>query len=171
MKLCLLKSGTAIILALTIASPTFPQEAPKKKPAVAATKKLQPEPATLTDRQRILHALDRLTFGPRVGDVEAVQAKGLDGWIEDQLHPESIDDSSLNARLGPYGTTRLNPQQLALAFPSDNVIRQVISGKRPMPSDPELKLIYSVNVARINQQQAAKTQATAQATVQSTALP
>ncbi len=158
MKLRPLMSVTAI-LALGIASPTFSQEAAKKKPVVSSTKKSAPEPAVLTDRERMLHALNRLTFGPRTGDVEAVQAKGLDSWIEDQLHPESIDDSALNARLGPYATTRLNPQQLAQAFPSDNVIRQVISGKRPMPSDPELKFIYSVNVARINQQQAAKTQA------------
>jgi uncharacterized protein (DUF1800 family) len=156
-------SVAAAILALSIASPTFPQEAAKKKPVVNSTKKSAPEPGVLTDRERTLHALNRLTFGPRVGDVEAGQAKGLDSWIEDQLHPESIDDSALNARLGPYATTRLNPQQLAQAFPSDNVIRQVISGKRPMPTDPELKLIYSVNVARINQQQAAKTAAAAPA--------
>jgi len=163
MKIRLMTSVTAAVLALSIVSPTFPQEAAKKKPAIGSAKKTAPEPATLTDRQRTLHALNRLTFGPRTGDVDAVLAKGLDSWIEDQLHPESIDDSALNARLGPYATTRLNPQQLAQAFPSDNVIRQVIAGKRPMPSDPELKLIYSVNVARINQQQAAKTSAAAPA--------
>ena len=87
--------------------------------------------------------------------------KGLDSWIEDQLHPESIDDSALNPRLGPYATTRMNPKQLAQTFPSDGVIRQIIAGKRQMPDDPTSKLVYSVNVARIEQQDAAKTAANA----------
>ncbi len=45
----------------------------------------------------MLHAVNRLTFGPKPGEVDAVLAQGLDSWIEDQLHPESIDDSALNA--------------------------------------------------------------------------
>jgi len=122
----------------------------------AATSRTRP--ATLSDRERVIQALNRLTFGPRPGDVDAVMAKGMDAWIEDQLHPESIDDSALNARLGPYATTRMNPKQLAQTFPSDTVIRQIIAGKRTMPDDPESTLVYSVNVARIKQQEAVKAQ-------------
>lgn len=44
----------------------------------------------ITGDQAILHALDRLTFGPRPGDVEAVKAMGLRKWIDLQLHPERI---------------------------------------------------------------------------------
>ena len=115
-------------------------------------KTVKPKAVGLTEHQRALHALNRLTFGPKPGQVDAVLAKGLDSWIEDQLHPESIDDSALNARLVPFATTRLNPKQLALAFPSDGVIRQIMTGKRMMPTEPELKLVYSVNVARLKQQ-------------------
>jgi uncharacterized protein (DUF1800 family) len=144
----------AIVLVWNIAAPAFPQTTTRKESSPAATKTARP--AALTDRERVIHALNRLTFGPRPGDVDAVVAKGLDAWIEDQLHPESIDDSALNARLGPYATTRMNPKQLAQTFPSDTVIRQIIAGKRPMPDDPETTLVYSVNVARIKQQEAIK---------------
>ena len=123
-----------------------------KDSALKAPKAEAAKPALLTERQRVLHALNRLTFGPKPGEVDVVLAKGLDSWIEDQLHPESIDDSVLNGHLGPFITTRLNPKQLALSFPSDAVIRQVMTGKRPMPEEPELKLVYSVNVARLQQQ-------------------
>ena len=44
----------------------------------------------LTGDQAILHALDRLTFGPRPGEVEAVKGMGLSKWIDLQLHPERI---------------------------------------------------------------------------------
>lgn len=117
--------------------------------------------ATLAQRRRALHTLSRLTFGPTPGEVDAVMAKGLDGWIEDQLHPESLNDAALNARLAPYATTRMDAKQLALAFPSDNVIRQIAAGKRMMPTDPELKFLYSVNLMRVAQQDASKNSAAA----------
>jgi uncharacterized protein (DUF1800 family) len=150
----------ALILSLQLATPGFSQspqqQTPVQRKAPVSARKGTPEQpaAALNERQRAIHALNRLTFGPRPGDVDAVLAKGVDPWIEDQLHPESIDDSVLNARVGPYATTRMNPKQLAQTFPSDGVIRQVIAGKRPMPDDPASKLVYSVNVARIQQQEA-----------------
>ena len=44
----------------------------------------------MTADQKVLHALNRLTFGPRSGDLETVKQKGLDQWIEQQLHPVAI---------------------------------------------------------------------------------
>ncbi len=44
----------------------------------------------LTGDQAILHAIDRLSFGPRPGDIEAVKKMGLKQWIDLQLHPERI---------------------------------------------------------------------------------
>ena len=49
----------------------------------------------LTSDEKILQALNRLTFGPRPGDVEAVKAMGLKKWIDRQLHPERIAENPL----------------------------------------------------------------------------
>ena len=54
---------------------------------------------SLTEDEAILQALNRLGFGPRPGDLERVKEMGLQKWIDQQLHPESIDDSALDARL------------------------------------------------------------------------
>ncbi|HXQ25233.1 MAG TPA: DUF1800 domain-containing protein [Candidatus Acidoferrales bacterium] len=156
---CPARCALSLILSLQLASPGLSQvgaQAPAQRKTPTPATKGTPEQtaAALSERQRAIHALNRLSFGPRPGDVDAVLAKGVDAWIEDQLHPESIDDSALNARIGPYATMRMNPKQLAQTFPSDGVIRQVIAGKRPMPDDPAGKLIYSVNVARLQQQDA-----------------
>jgi uncharacterized protein (DUF1800 family) len=62
----------------------------------------------LTERQRAEHALNRLGFGPRPGDVDRVVAMGVDKWIDQQLHPERIDDSAVNARLASLETLKLN---------------------------------------------------------------
>src|ERR1041385_6314014 len=56
----------------------------------------------IPDDQKILQALNRLTFGPRPGDVQAVKSMGLKKWIDQQLHPESIaENSALLEKLKP----------------------------------------------------------------------
>ncbi len=58
--------------------------------------------ATPTERDRAEHALNRLGFGARPGDVERVMRIGVDRWIEQQLHPERIDDRAVEARVARY---------------------------------------------------------------------
>src|SRR6202162_2046681 len=102
----------------------------------------------MTERRRALHALNRLTFGPRAGDVQRVMAVGVDKWIDLQLHPDKIDDSALNARLEPFRTLRMNAKELAEDFPDGQEINQVINGKSPMPSDAALRMVYQVQIDR-----------------------
>ena len=49
------------------------------------------------ERERAEHALNRLAFGARPGDVERVMRIGIDRWIEQQLHPERIADKTFPA--------------------------------------------------------------------------
>jgi len=46
------------------------------------------------------HALNRLAYGPRPGDVQRVAADGVMRWIDRQLSPEEIDDYRLAEREG-----------------------------------------------------------------------
>src|SRR5438034_5075744 len=58
--------------------------------------------------KQIVHVLNRLTFGPRPGDVEQVRRLGVDKWIDQQLHPERIPENlALEAKLQPLGTLQL----------------------------------------------------------------
>ena len=72
-------------------------------PAVAKDKKPKTDPALkglpiseLSADEAILHALNRLSYGPRPGDVERVRQMGLAKWIDQQLNPNSIDDRALD---------------------------------------------------------------------------
>src|ERR1700691_3803018 len=71
----------------------------------------------LTEDQAILHALNRLAYGPRPGDVERIRQMGLEKWIDQQLHPESIDDSALDTRLKNYPTLDMSARKLLEEFP------------------------------------------------------
>ncbi|HEY6448433.1 MAG TPA: DUF1800 domain-containing protein [Acidobacteriaceae bacterium] len=121
----------------------------KKKPVPT-------ESSPLTQDQRVLHALNRLTFGPRPGDVAAVEAMGLDKWIDLQLNPSKIDDSALNARLSAYPAMQLSLQQLVQRFPSPAMIRQAERGKLPIPRDAVERAIYADQIADLRARQEKK---------------
>ncbi len=100
----------------------------------------------LTQEERATHALNRLTFGPRPGDLERIQAIGVKKWIEMQLNPEQIDDSLLDARLQSFPAMRLSQQDLMQTFPSAGVIRAVADGKIALPKDRVEHAIYQNQV-------------------------
>src|SRR4029077_7185431 len=56
----------------------------------------------LNEEEAILHALNRLGFGPRLGQVEQIEKTGLENWIQAQLHPENISDPVVDARLAQF---------------------------------------------------------------------
>jgi uncharacterized protein (DUF1800 family) len=70
----------------------------------------------LTERQRAMHALNRLAFGPRPGDVDRVMKDGVDAWIDQQLHPEAIPDRAVEARLQQYPTLQMDNAQIMQKF-------------------------------------------------------
>jgi len=47
----------------------------------------------LSKDQRIVHVLNRLTFGPRPGDVDQVRRIGVEKWIDQQLHPDRLPEN------------------------------------------------------------------------------
>jgi uncharacterized protein (DUF1800 family) len=105
---------------------------------------------------RILHALNRFTFGPRLGDLDAVRAMGLDKWFDQQLHPVNIDESALDSHLAGYPAMRLSVEDLLFRFPSNAVIRQAINGREPIPERGFLHAVYENQIQRVIARQQAK---------------
>ena len=145
------RGSILLLLVLTVLSVSAVWAGNKKKSKTAAA-----AASTMDDRQRALHALNRLTFGPRPGDVDRVMALGVDKWIDQQLHPDKIDDSALNSRLAPFRTLNMNAQQMVTAFPPPQLIKQVENGRMSMPSDPAERAIYQAQMDRMENKQALK---------------
>jgi uncharacterized protein (DUF1800 family) len=136
-------------------------------PQLLAKKKDKSEEGA-NDQRRAVHALNRLAFGPRPGDVQQVMAMGIDRWIDQQLHPERIADSAVEARLAQFRTLHMSPREIAEDFPDGQMIKQVMDGKRPMPSDPARRAVYQVQIARLERRQEKKRE---KATVASASAP
>ncbi|MEP7288766.1 MAG: DUF1800 family protein [Chloroflexota bacterium] len=68
--------------------------------------------ALADQRDPVAHILNRVTFGPRPGQVEAVKKMGVQAYLEQQLKPESIPDDASENRLGDYITLDMQPAEL-----------------------------------------------------------
>ncbi|HWP57196.1 MAG TPA: DUF1800 domain-containing protein [Candidatus Acidoferrales bacterium] len=74
-------------------------------------------PDGLSDEQKIAHFLNRVTFGATVGDLREVQRLGIEGYLEQQLHPETIADSLVETKLASLKTLRLTSRELLELYP------------------------------------------------------
>ncbi|MEQ8674216.1 MAG: DUF1800 domain-containing protein [Aggregatilineales bacterium] len=78
------------------------------------------QPPSGADRHPIAHLLNRATFGPRPGQIEAVLAQGREAWIDQQLDYESLDTTAVNLRLRRYDTLNMYPRDLLGFFGETN---------------------------------------------------
>jgi uncharacterized protein (DUF1800 family) len=139
----------AAVMCLSLLVPGVPGASEPASSAAPDSSRPSYSTFALQGDERILHALNRFTFGPRPGDLAAVRVVGLDRWFEQQLRPATIDDTALQIRLAQYPAMQWSSEDLLYRLPSNSIIRQVIDGKAPMPPDGALHTVYANQVARV----------------------
>ena len=72
--------------------------------------------AQLSPQDSAFHALNRLAYGPRPGDVQRVAAEGVMRWIDRQLSPEEIDNHRLAERERQFQILRYDRGDLAAMY-------------------------------------------------------
>jgi len=90
------------------------------------------------DANVALHVLNRVTFGPRPGDLARIQQMGLDHFIDQQLHPERIDDAEVIRRLDGFQTLHLSSSEIAERYeiPAIQARRERQKTAADKPVDP-----------------------------------
>jgi uncharacterized protein (DUF1800 family) len=108
-------------------APAVRTSAPEPPPAVRVTLPASPQ----SEDQQITHALNRLGYGPRPGDVERVRQMGLGRWIERQLEPGRIPDDRVEAALQAFPTLTMPVPELVRAYPEPDqkVLAKIRSGQ------------------------------------------
>src|ERR1043166_6558708 len=103
---------------------------------------------------RITHALNRLTFGPRPGDADAVRALGLKKWISQQLDPNSVPENpALLEKLKYMDTLTMSSQEMVQSYPTPQMVRQMVTGQLPLPTDPERRRMIQKLINRAEKKQ------------------
>src|SRR6185312_14469864 len=150
-----LRGALALFLsaALTFQSPSTLANEP-----APAQPKARPERSAYSSSQlrgdaRILQALNRFTFGPEPGELEAVRAEGLDEWFNEQLHPKSIGESKLYTRLAQFPAMQISLPDLISRYLSNALLRMAMKGTVQVPSDPIERAIYVNQIYRIRLRQ------------------
>src|ERR1700722_14689139 len=104
----------------------------------------------LSKDEQVVHALNRLTFGPRPGDVEVVRRMGVKKWIDLQLHPERIaENPELAQKLAPLESLRLSQADTEPPYPNPQMIRVIAGGRQPMPEDPVTRAAVERVIQRV----------------------
>lgn len=83
----------------------------------------------LTEEQKILHVLNRLTYGPRPGDLERVKAIGVEKFIEQQLNPVAVDDTKLEARISRFDVFGMSTAEVFGEYPNPGALLQQLEGR------------------------------------------
>jgi uncharacterized protein (DUF1800 family) len=74
----------------------------------------------ISNEQKALHLLNRMSYGPTQSDVTAILAKGFQGtewWFNEQLHPEKILEPELEKKISQLKTLSMTNEQLLHAYP------------------------------------------------------
>jgi uncharacterized protein (DUF1800 family) len=92
-----------------------PGPPPLQRSAAAIVPQGLPAPAPSLEA----HAANRIQYGPRPGDLQSIAAAGYDAFVEQQLHPENIDDSACDAKLAALNLQTAN-ETIAQLFDRNN---------------------------------------------------
>jgi len=106
----------------------------------------------LSRDEKALHALNRLAFGPRPGDLERVRAMGVEKWVELQLNPERIRESDvLLAKLKPLDSLTMSNREMLAQYPPVQLIR-AFSAARGKAANLNLTPEQKENLDRLSRQ-------------------
>ncbi len=152
------KESLSLLLCVSLAFPASGWPAATQTASPSGQPLARGQLQQLQDDQRILHALNRLTFGPRPGDIEAVRTLGLDRWLDEQLHPATLDEPALNTRLAQFPAMRMSSEELLARFPSNAMIRQANDGKIAVPDRGIERAVYENQMYRVAARKEAKEQ-------------
>jgi uncharacterized protein (DUF1800 family) len=105
-------------------------------------------PARMTERERAIHVLDRLAYGPRPGEVDEVLAEGVDAWVARQLRPETIDDSAVDKKIQSRRILAMSGQELFDAYPEYTVTGSSVNPGDVVRELAAVKLLRAVESER-----------------------
>ncbi|MBC8506186.1 MAG: DUF1800 domain-containing protein [Anaerolineales bacterium] len=99
-------------------------------PAAAAsvTPAHNPSPvAQIDDEDWLIHqTLRRITFGPRIEEIERAKEIGLDNFIDEQLAPKTIDDTEMGSYLSDIESIFMSPEELLEIEQRGQPVRELI---------------------------------------------
>ena len=93
----------------------------------------------LTEDQKILHVLNRLGFGARPGDVEKVKAIGIQKYIDQQLNPATIADTTAEAKVKNLEVFNMSTAEVFAKYPNPGALLRQLEGGRQAQANAQTR--------------------------------
>ena len=118
----------ALVGLLAFSSPLSLAQDTRKKDKAKSSQSAQ-QTKRLSEEQKAIHLLDRISFGARPGDIEQLLKLGWGKYLDAQLHPERIPDQAVDEKLKNIESIHLSNAELARYYPPPQVIQQALKSK------------------------------------------
>jgi uncharacterized protein (DUF1800 family) len=105
-----------------------------------------------TEQEKITNLLNRMTFGPRPGDVELVQKVGIDKYLDQQLHPEKLPDQGMEERLASVPSLHMSIAEIYRNYPRPRLKQAAIPNMAPFAvseGEPPRRLLEELQTQKI----------------------
>src|SRR5438067_1686272 len=120
-----------------MARPGSPAAPASEPPEAAAQEAGAPGAPPLTMPEMIEHVVARTTFGARPDDRQHVQGVGIAAFVEEQRHPEHLDDGQLEQRLQRFDLLREGPDALVRQLVEQRQMRKRAAMVEDAPPPPD----------------------------------
>jgi uncharacterized protein (DUF1800 family) len=84
--------------------------------AAEATPSLHLPSSTWSENKKAVHVLNRLAYGPSPASMGEIQSMGVAVWVQNQLHPDSIEDGVVEAKLANFQSLRMTTADRLSAY-------------------------------------------------------
>ncbi len=118
----------ALVGLLAFSTPLSLAQDTRKKDKAKSSQSAQ-QTKRLSEEQKAIHLLDRISFGARPGDIEQLLKSGWEKYLDAQLHPERIPDQAVDEKLKNIESIHLSNAELARYYPPPQVIQQALKSK------------------------------------------
>ncbi len=114
---------------LTVAVPVLSRaQAPAPPPSTPNSLTAGADAELAGDRARVIHMLQRATFGVRPADIEEAMELGVEGWIDRQLEPRAITDTKVERLIDErFVAATMGASELLELYPPNQVVRALRS--------------------------------------------
>jgi hypothetical protein len=112
-------------------------------------------PSGWSEEKQAVHVLNRLAYGPSPASLAEVQQLGVASWVALQLHPDSVEDAAVEAKLAPFRSLKMSTaERLATYQPEVKLAKE----RGLDPSDPETraKLLEALPMSALPRQMGAE---------------
>lgn len=137
-----------LALTLLLGAPLSQAANPAKdKGRVSGQIKSEPD----SEEAKVLHLLGRATFGPRPGQIERVERQGLENYLSEQLHPESIALPENVRQVESLDAIKLSPSSLFINYGKPAIAMAAKNDNNNTKVDKEkLKILFKESYGKIH---------------------